>query len=431
MRVGFSKANITPPVGTRMLGFGGRDRTEGCKGVHDPLFVRALYLEHGGERVLILAYDLCFFSREVADRYKGALGRALDLTPRQILINFSHTHAGASTGMWSYSDYAMPDIHYLRDLQAATLRAAEQACDAAREADLFTGVTHTSLPLSRRKVDATGYASWLPAPEGPTYNQMPLALFKDDDGKPIALLFSVSCHPSTVGGHLISADYPGVACERLNEYLHADCSLFLQGVGGDTKARVIGDGEEWRSGKFGDVDDAGEIVATEVIRALDAGLSPTPPALSCALDEMHWPLQPLPTRDEFIRLRDNPQEFDLKRLWAERMVQRLERGEELPDRVSVLAHGVQIGEGTRLLGLEGEAVAEWGPMIADFYGDGVTFPMGYTDGTALYLPVTRMLPEQGYEVESYFEYGAPAALASGMETHMLAALGRLRTKGVK
>jgi len=138
MRAGFGKANITPPVGTRMLGFGGRDRAEGCKGVHDPLYTRALYLEHGGERALILAYDLCFFSRETADRYKGALGRLLDLTPRQILINFSHTHAGANTGMWSYSDYTMPDIHYLRDLQAATLRAAEQAVDAAREADLFT-----------------------------------------------------------------------------------------------------------------------------------------------------------------------------------------------------------------------------------------------------------------------------------------------------
>ena len=47
MRAGFAKANITPPPGTRMLGFGGRDRTEGCKGVHDPLYVRALYLEPG------------------------------------------------------------------------------------------------------------------------------------------------------------------------------------------------------------------------------------------------------------------------------------------------------------------------------------------------------------------------------------------------
>jgi hypothetical protein len=414
-----------------MLGFGGRDRTDGCKGVHDPLYARALYLEHGGERALILAYDLCFFSREVADRYKGALGRALDLTPRQMLINFSHTHAGANTGMWSYSDYAMPDIHYLRDLEAATLRAAEQAHDAARGVDLHTGVTRTSLPLSRRKVDASGYAQWAPAPEGLVYNRLPLALFTDDDGKPVALVFSVSCHPSTVGGHLISADYPGEACERLNEYLNADCSLFLQGVGGDTKARVIGDGEEWRSGKFGDVDDAGEIVAIEAIRALDAGLTPTEPALKCALEEMQWPLQPLPTRAEFMHMRDNPREFDLKRLWAERMIQRLERGEELPTSASILAHGMQIGEGVRLLGLEGEAVAEWGPIIADFYGGGVTFPLGYTDGTQLYLPVTRMLPEQGYEVESYYEYGAPAPLAPGMEEHVLAVLGRLRAKGIR
>jgi hypothetical protein len=431
MRAGFGKANITPPIGTRMLGFGARDRTEGCRGVHDPLYARALYLEHGGERALILAYDLCFFSRETADRFKGALGRALDLTPRQILINFSHTHAGAGTGMWAYAEYTMPDIHYLRDLEAATLRAAEQAADDTREANLFTGVTATTLPLSRRKVDGSGYAQWLPAPESPTYDRLPLALFKDGDGKPLALLFSVSCHPSTVGGHLISADFPGVACERLNEYLNADCSLFLQGVGGDAKARVIGDGQEWRSGKWGDVSDAGEIVANEVIGALDAGLTPTAPALACALEEMRWPYEPLPSRAEFLHICDNEQQYDLKRLWAERMVQRLDRGDELPTTASVLAHGMRIGEGTRLLGLEGEAVAEWGPIIADFYGDGVTFPLGYTDGTALYLPVTRMLAEQGYEVESYYEYGAPAALAPGMEEHVLAALERMRGKGIK
>ena len=431
MRAGFGRADITPPLGTRMLGFGGRDRTEGCKGVHDPLYVRALYLEQGSERALVLAFDLCFFSREVADRYKGALGRLLDLTPRQVLINFSHTHAGANTGMWAYSDYTMPDVHYLRDLETAILRAAQAAQDSVRAVDIFAGVTTTTLPLSRRKIDVSGYAQWAPAPEGPTYNRLPVILLKDDDGRPLSLLFSVSCHPSTVGGHFISADYPGVACERLNRYLKTDGSLFLQGVGGDTKARVIGDGEEWRSGRWSDVDDAGEIVANEVIRLLESGLTPVEPALRCVLEEMHWPYQPLPAREQFEIISDNEQEFDLRRLWAERLGQRLDRGETLPAAASVLAHGVQIGEGVRLVGLEGEAVAEWGPIIDGYYGDGVTMPMGYTNGTQLYLPVSRMLPEQGYEVESYFEYGAPAGLAPGMEDHLLAALARMRAKGIR
>lgn len=431
MYAGFGKVDITPPLGTRMLGWGGRDRAEGCRGVHDPLYMRSLYLEQDGERALILAYDLCFFSRAVADRYKGALGRVLDLTPKQILINFSHTHDGANTGMWAYSDYTMPDIHYLRDLEAATLQAAQQAVDATQVVTIWADVTQTTLPRSRRKVDASGYAQWAPAPDGPIYDRLPVVLMKDNDDKPVALLYSVSCHPSTVGGHMISADYPGRACERLNEYLGRDCSLFMQGVGGDTKARVIGDGEEWRSGKWGDVEDAGDIVANEVIHLLQAGLQPVKPALCTAIEEMHWPLLPLPGREQFTAIWNNEHEFDLKRMWAERMIQRLDRGETLPQKASILAHGLQIGENVRLIGLEGEAVAEWGPLIADFYGGGVTVPMGYTDGTQLYLPVSRMLPELGYEVESYFEYGAPAQLAPGMEEHVLHALARLQRKGIR
>ena len=95
MKAGFARANITPPIGTHMSGFGGRDKDHGCESIHDDLFVRALYVEHEGEPALMVGYDLLFFGRELADRIKGAIGRQVDLLPRQILLNTSHTHAGA------------------------------------------------------------------------------------------------------------------------------------------------------------------------------------------------------------------------------------------------------------------------------------------------------------------------------------------------
>ena len=52
-----------------------------------------------------------------------------------------------------------------------------------------------------------------------------------------------------------------------------------------------------------------------------------------------------------------------------------------------------LGQGVRLVGLEGEAVAELGSVIESCYAGGVTFPLGYTDGVQLYLPITRMLGE--------------------------------------
>jgi len=83
----------------------------------------------------------------------------------------------------------------------------------------------------------------------------------------------------------------------------------------------------------------------------------------------------------------------------------------------------------RLIGLEGEAVAELGLLIMDFYRQDITFPLGYTNGGQLYLPTEAMLDEGGYEVVSYFEYGHPAPLAKGFEKILRQSLEQLYSRG--
>ena len=56
MKAGFARVKITPPIGTPMTGFGSRDMDPaGCKGVHDNLFVNALYLRQREEEMLKIA----------------------------------------------------------------------------------------------------------------------------------------------------------------------------------------------------------------------------------------------------------------------------------------------------------------------------------------------------------------------------------------
>jgi hypothetical protein len=103
----------------------------------------------------------------------------------------------------------------------------------------------------------------------------------------------------------------------------------------------------------------------------------------------------------------------------------------LPEAVPVTVHGLQIGKDLRIIGIEGEAVGELGHLVLDFYGDGITFPLGYSNGAQLYLPTDAMLDEGGYEVVSYYEYRQPARLAKGIEAILTDALHQLRDKGVK
>ena len=118
------------------------------------------------------------------------------------------------------------------------------------------------------------------------------------------------------------------------------------------------------------------------------------------------------------------------RLWAERKIVRLDREKQLPTSVTITAHGVQLGKGLRLIGLEGEAVAGLGLLIQDFYQQGITFPLGYTNGAQLYLPTENMLKEGGYEVESYYEYGQPAPIAKGFENILIQTIEQLRAYGI-
>ena len=266
MKVGFSKVRITPPLGTTMYGFASRDREYGCKAIHDDLFARALYISHKGEEALIMGLDLLFFNRAEVDRYKGAIGRKTDLLPRQILLNTSHTHAGPMVGTaWTYAQYRMEDLLYADELEQAMVKAACQAQAAACEVRMWAGIARSSLPMSRRKKDHEGKIHFAPNPYGIICDTLPICLFKDLKGKPVALLFSISCHPSTISGYEISSDYPGVSMELLDKHLGAGGSLFLQGTGGDAKASIIGQGEKWSSGTWDDVSKAGNIVAQEVM----------------------------------------------------------------------------------------------------------------------------------------------------------------------
>ncbi len=420
LQTGFAREKITPPLGTRMMGFASRDYKQGCRAIHDDLYIRALFLKQGDERLLILAYDLCFLGREEADRFKGALGREFDLSPRQILLNSSHNHAGAMVGTWYWAGVFPPDRSYLNRLTQVTLTAARRAHDNAREAKMSARVGKTTLPMSRRKPDGKGDTAFAPNPDGQIYDRLPILMLKDKADKPICLMFSVSAHPSMVMGWDISADYPGAACQLLDEHLSSTAAMFVQGCGGDANTRIMGESsDKWRRASWDEVEKAGRQMADEVIRTLDMGLKPIKPSLRSAITEMRLPLKKLPPRSEFEAIvnqtKPEVRESNMRCQWATRQLEKLDRGEHLPTNVGITVQVVHVGDGVNLVGMEGEPVAGWGYLIEDFCGAGVTFPLGYCNGQGLYLPVSNMLPEGGYEVVSYWEYGLAAPLAPGLD----------------
>ncbi|MBI3987036.1 MAG: hypothetical protein HY343_08960, partial [Lentisphaerae bacterium] len=275
--------------------------------------------------------------------------------------------------------------------------------------------------------NAEGKAEWGPDFKGTIYDRVPICLLKDTDDKPICCLFSIACHPSTTKGLTISAEYPGAAMARLDRHFGATVSLFLQGCGGDTKPRVVADGEggtRWRFGGFEEVERAGEQAATAVLQRIHEGLTPVKPAIRCGWRDMAWPLGPVPDRQTFQAWMESKD--PILRFMGGRFIGLLDRGQTPATRVPILLHVIQLGRGLRIAALEGEAVAGLGWLLRKFYRTGVTFPLGYSNGTGMYLPTEAMLPQGGYEVDCFTEYGYSSALVPGFEAILLEALVSLK-----
>ena len=419
-----------------MMGFGDRDRGPGSESVRDDIFARALYLSHEGEQALVVTFDMCFIGREDSDRYKGVLGRRFGMMPKQIMLASSHSHVGPASGYWAYGDYLPSDQLYLRELETAVVEAATLAKERTRKVTIRAGMGRSKVPMNRRKRMPNGKFENRPNPEGIVCDALPVCLLSGDDGRPVACLFSISAHPSIVGGAAISAEYPGVATNRVDAHLGGAYSMFLQGCGGDAKTCVAGEGRDtWLSNDWSVVERVGTMLGDEVIGML-GNLKAFEPSLGTALAETRWPLMPFASRSEIeaiaARLKPgaSPSEQGLHPLWAARQLELLDRGQHPRTAASVLIQGIQLGKGLRMVAIEGEPVAEHGLNMMKFYDDGVTFPLGYANGEAMYLPVTRQLPEGGYEVDSFWEYGAPSGLAPGMEEVVTRTLEVFRMEGI-
>ena len=95
---GAAEIDITPPLGTRMMGdLSGKRRADG---IADPLMVKALVLESDGNRFACVVLDLCSLPRQEGDEGVRLAAEATGIAPDHILWCLTHTHSGPITGRW-------------------------------------------------------------------------------------------------------------------------------------------------------------------------------------------------------------------------------------------------------------------------------------------------------------------------------------------
>ena len=227
LRAGVAKADLNPPLGIPMAGYG---TARFAKGTHDPLEARVLALSDGVRSIAFITLDLCFtFDDKVMDRIRNDVRGSVD----GVIFHASHTHSGPTYSEAPEAlELAVPRIE-------GAIREAAQKMAPAR---IGNGWGQTYIGFNRRYVEMDGTVRMLWRNEEKVTTTFPVdptvGVIRIDrgDGTPLAILVNYACHPVVFGPDNLeySADYPSEMRRYVEQEMGSGAmTFFLQGAPGD------------------------------------------------------------------------------------------------------------------------------------------------------------------------------------------------------
>ena len=236
IRVGAAEANINPPE------FEGLQAPNNPQELHiaEDLLSRVVVFERDGRSVVLVGLDVFGLGPWDIQQLRQSLA---DKGFPEVIVAMSHTHANVDTiGFYGYypADYAE---HILKQTESAVLEAAAGLQEISH---LQSGTVE--MPLAGgRVVDLIRNGR----DEGLVDPGVSVLQAIGKDGKPIANVIHLACHPEVIrlkDTNGLSPDFVGALCRRVSEEVGGQ-SVFLNGaLGGmltpDTRFRTQAAAEE-------------------------------------------------------------------------------------------------------------------------------------------------------------------------------------------
>lgn len=411
MRAGSGTVDITPPLTIPYLAY--LPRQDYFKGVHDPLYARALAFDNGETRLGLICADAIGFAnhllgpgRYFTDELRQRVQQRCGIEPGNLMLSTTHAHSTPETlGITRLLD-APAAACWLETVLDQLASSVQMAC-----ADLQP----CSLKVGRGEAVGVGHnrrAAWVKLPleeqiaQGHLDAQLQVLVCQDDHGAARQVLVNFQTHPITVQVQpLVSADYPGYATAMVERTLPGCRScLFMQGAAGNINTMRD-------TTNFDDVALYGTMVAGEALkltgRLLGADAAPmSDTTLASASARVTIPSRPLPDRGEIeVKLAQAQEQErtagdDEARWKAGRQGQVLREALDVIDRYSEPQEAevqvLRVGD-LALVGLPAEVFTEWGLMIKRESPAPFTFVSELTNGWVGYLLNPGGFAEGGYE----------------------------------
>ncbi len=424
MRFGVARDLVTPTVRTHMGGYGslfGRYFTA----IHDDLYVKALVLDDGRCKALLMTYDLLMHSFDLTERLADYARQEHGVPRENVLVSYTHNHAGPAIEGYDPGQSSPEYEAFLIDRSRACV---DRAFVNLIEGSARFGTVSGDWNINRR-ARVGGKMVNAPNHAGNTDRELNILRFSDGDGECQALLLNYACHPVTLADTLwISSEYPGRLCQLLEARYYGCTALFFQGAGATFRPLVSAASASWKRCSFDEVDGMAAAMATSVQSVVQADqLVPFELKLAGSTFVVHLETQVQP-KTFFEQLLE--QSGHAPHLQG-RLRVILENYDRTDNTVPVHGGIVRLGVDLWMAWLCGEVCYEVKEEIAKVFAGTKLVFVGYGDGVA-YIPDDKLIGEGGYEVDgAVVEFCLKGRFKRGVTRKLVdayrEALGRHRT----
>lgn len=285
-----SKSVLDIPEGIKMSGYINRKKEN--IGTHDNLFTKAVTIDNGQEKIVLITNDLLCIDSYIVNNVVSIINKKHDIPEENIFICASHTHSGPDICKWHMGNYEMDKKH--KELKENIINViAENALTSIENlipAKIGFGQSICNDVASNR-IDKKAV----------TDNLLHVIKIVDYNDRAICALINYACHPTVLGcdNLYISSDYPGVLQTLIENEYDGECvAMFINGACGNQSTRFTR-----RSQDFEEVERLGNILYKNSIRAIK-GIKQFKNwiDLSSIKEDKKFPRKKLPSKQEALEI---------------------------------------------------------------------------------------------------------------------------------
>lgn len=410
LKIGIAQVDYTPRTGLPLQGNFRDDYA--ARGVHDPLFSKAIVIENrSGEKVALVSLDICMVDRDNAAFMREQIYRATGIPPERILIAATHTHSGPALKQSGFHPKSLDaDVAKLLKKAASSVGAADRNM---KSSELRVGYAEESrISFTRRLAckDGRTHMNWekldpdfVVKALGEIDPQV-IALAVHQGGNPRAVAVNFGLHPAILAGDnwLYSADYPGYLSEALRKISGGNLNaLFFNGCCGNVNHIDYSDPLQGRGYQM--TQRVGYMLAAAVQEALAKSVAIKGDTISVSSERLTVKRLKISEKqrkwsEEVLKNAKGKQikgQVDgLPDVYYANLYQEMYRKQHEDDRIEIMA--IRIGD-LGMAGLPGESFYEFGLEIKKRSPAKHTMVIELVNDSVGYIPTKTSFRQGGYE----------------------------------